>query len=218
MQIDPAASTGSVSRGLTDTTADTLGNGLRGDAVSKVRQPNRGSSTRIELLMALPGLLILMDFFEPQAIAPPLAIAFHASPSQIGVTVNATLSGMAVAGILTGAFGDRISRKPVTVGALLLLSVPTMLVALAPSVVVFGLLRTAQGLLMCRAIARQGRLRRSIRKLNGRANRGIVIKVRNFCCLVAGICCGNRGAGIATPLFRSTLFSGNARDELLCHR
>jgi predicted MFS family arabinose efflux permease len=161
MQIDPAGSTGSVSRGLTDTTADTLGNGLRGDAVSRVRQPHRGSSARIELLMALPGLFILMDLFGPQAIAPALAIALHASPSQIGVTVNATLSGMAVAGILTGAFGDRISHKPVTVGALLLLSVPTMLVAMAPSVVVFGLLRTAQGLLMCGAIGRHGRLRRN---------------------------------------------------------
>jgi YNFM family putative membrane transporter len=111
--------------------------------------------------MALPSLFILTNLFGPQAIAPALALAFHASSSQIGITVNPTLSGMAVAGILTGTFGDRISRKPVMVGALLLLGVPTIRVAMAPNVVVFGLLRSAQGLLMCGVIARHGRLRRN---------------------------------------------------------
>jgi YNFM family putative membrane transporter len=101
--------------------------------------------------MALPSLFIQLDLFGPQAIAPALASAFHATASEIGVTVNATLSGMAVAGIVTGAFGDRISRKPAMVGALLLLSVPTMLAAMAPDVVVFGLLRVVQGILMCGA-------------------------------------------------------------------
>jgi predicted MFS family arabinose efflux permease/tellurite resistance protein TehA-like permease len=120
---------------------------------STTRQRVQAASGRTVLLLGLAAMFTMQDLFGPDTIAPALTGAFHTTAPQMGFAINAATLGMALAGILTGLFGDRIARKPVMFGALLLLCVPTVLLAAAPNLVVFGLLRVVQGILMCTAFA-----------------------------------------------------------------
>ena len=103
--------------------------------------------------MGMAALLTLLDLFGPQAIAPVLTGAFGTTPGRMGVAINAATIGMAISGLVTACFADAIARKPVMVAALLMLSVPTFLLGLAPGLVAFALLRVVQGLLMCASFA-----------------------------------------------------------------
>lgn len=99
-------------------------------------------------VIALIAFFTLVDLFAAQAILPLLARAYGARPSQIGVAVNAATAGMAVGALLTALFGARIDRRKGVVASLLLLTVPSALLAFAPSLPVFAALRVAQGLCM----------------------------------------------------------------------
>jgi predicted MFS family arabinose efflux permease len=69
----------------------------------------------------------------------------------MGVAVNASTMGMAVAGLLVALFSRRIDRRRGILWSLLLLAVPTALLALAPNLGMFALLRVVQGLFMAAA-------------------------------------------------------------------
>lgn len=99
-------------------------------------------------VIALLAFFTLVDLFAAQAILPFLAVTYAASPSQIGVAVNASTAGMAVGALLTALFGSRLDRRAGIVGSLLLLAIPSLMLAVAPSLSVFAGLRVAQGLCM----------------------------------------------------------------------
>jgi len=103
------------------------------------------------LLVAVIGFLTLVDLFATQAILPSLAAEYGVSPSEIGVAANSTTLGMAVAGLLVGAFSANIERKRAILVSLLLLAVPTAALAYAPNLTIFSLLRVTQGLFMAAA-------------------------------------------------------------------
>ena len=103
------------------------------------------------LLIAVIGFLTLVDLFATQAILPSLAIEFGVTPSEIGVAANSTTLGMAVAGLLVGAFSSKVERKRAIMLSLLLLAIPTAALAYAPNLTVFSLLRIVQGLFMAAA-------------------------------------------------------------------
>ena len=103
------------------------------------------------LLIAVIGFLTLVDLFATQAILPSLAIEYGVSPSEIGVAANSTTLGMAVAGLLVGAFSVNIERKRAILVSLALLAVPTAALAYAPNLTIFSLLRVIQGLFMAAA-------------------------------------------------------------------
>jgi MFS transporter, YNFM family, putative membrane transport protein len=111
--------------------------------------PPGHSTSRALVTMGLTALLTLMDLFGPQAIAPVLTSAFDTTPGRMGIAINAATVGMAISGLITACFADRIERKPVMVAALLTLSVPTFLLGLAPGLAIFVALRIVQGFLMC---------------------------------------------------------------------
>ena len=100
---------------------------------------------------ALIGFLTLVDLFATQAILPSLAEAYGVSPAEIGVAANASTLGMAIAGLLAGALGARLERRRAIWMSLALLAVPTALLAFAPNLTVFALLRVMQGLFMASA-------------------------------------------------------------------
>jgi MFS transporter, YNFM family, putative membrane transport protein len=100
-------------------------------------------------IMGMTALLTLIDLFGPQAIAPVLTGVFDTTPAHMGLAINAATIGMAVSGLVTACFADRIERKPVMVAALLALSLPTFMLGLAPGLATFVALRIVQGLLMC---------------------------------------------------------------------
>jgi predicted MFS family arabinose efflux permease len=103
------------------------------------------------LLIGVIGFLTLVDLFATQAILPSLAVEYGVTPSAIGVAANSTTLGMAVAGLLVGAFSTNIERKRAIMLSLLLLAIPTAALAFAPDLMIFSMLRITQGLFMAAA-------------------------------------------------------------------
>ena len=115
--------------------------------------PMTGLSPSRSLLIAVVGFLTLVDLFATQAILPSLAEAYSVKPSEIGIAANASTLGMAIAGLLVGAFSGSVERRRAVSLSLLLLSVPTALLSFAPNLTVFAALRVVQGLFMASAFA-----------------------------------------------------------------
>ena len=111
----------------------------------------QGLSPKRSLLIAAIGFLTLVDLFATQAILPSLANAYAVSPSQIGLAANASTLGMAISGLLAGVLSGSVERKRAISACLLLLAVPTALLAFAPNLTVFAALRVIQGLFMAGA-------------------------------------------------------------------
>jgi MFS transporter, YNFM family, putative membrane transport protein len=110
-----------------------------------------GLSFASSFLIAVIGFLTLVDLFATQAILPSLAQAYGVKPAEIGLAANASTLGMAISGLLVGVFSRNIERKGAIALSLLLLSVPTALLAFAPNLTVFAILRVTQGLFMAGA-------------------------------------------------------------------
>ena len=102
-------------------------------------------------IVGLIAFLTVVDLFAAQAILPSLAQAYGVTPAAMGLAVNASTLGMAVAGLAVAAFGARLDRRTGIVASLTLLAVPTTLLALAPGLASFAGLRIAQGLFMAAA-------------------------------------------------------------------
>lgn len=99
-------------------------------------------------VIALIAFFTLVDLFAAQAILPLLAKAYGAGPSQIGVAVNASTAGMAVGALFTALFGAKLDRRTGIVASLVILTIPSAILAVAPSLGVFAALRVMQGLCM----------------------------------------------------------------------
>ncbi len=103
------------------------------------------------LIIALTAFFTVVDLFATQAILPILSHAYRVTPAQMGVAVNASTLGMAVAGLAVAMFSRHIDRRIGIVVSLVVLAVPTALLAHAPDLMVFTALRVAQGLCMATA-------------------------------------------------------------------
>lgn len=103
------------------------------------------------VLIGLIAFLTVVDLFGTQAILPALARSYGVTPAAIGFAVNATTMGMAVACLGVAYFSHRIDRRRGILISLTLLAIPTALLAIAPNLVTFTVLRIAQGLCMASA-------------------------------------------------------------------
>jgi len=103
------------------------------------------------IIIGLMAFLTVVDLFAAQAILPSLASHYGVTPSAMGFAVNASTIGMAIAGLLVGFLSPHIDRKSGILLSLILLAVPTSLLATAPDLHVFTALRVAQGLCMASA-------------------------------------------------------------------
>jgi len=99
----------------------------------------------------LIGFLTLVDLFAAQAILPTLARTYHVAPSAMGVAVNASTIGMALAGVAVALFSHRLPRRKGIWVSLVLLAIPTTLLAHAPTLAAFAALRIVQGVFMSAA-------------------------------------------------------------------
>jgi MFS transporter, YNFM family, putative membrane transport protein len=102
-------------------------------------------------VIGLTAFLTVVDLFATQAILPILVRVYHVTPAAMGVAVNASTLGMAVAGLAMAFLSRRIDRRRGILLSLALLSVPTALLAVAPNLAVFTVLRIVQGLFMATA-------------------------------------------------------------------
>jgi MFS transporter, YNFM family, putative membrane transport protein len=105
------------------------------------------------LVIGLTAFLTVVDLFATQAILPSLAQAYGVTPAAMGFAVNASTSGMAVAGLAVALFSRRLNRQLGIFASLALLAVPTALLAVAPDLTTFTALRIAQGVFMSTAFA-----------------------------------------------------------------
>ena len=103
------------------------------------------------LLIAVIGFLTLVDLFATQAILPSLARSMALPPAKIGFAANASTLGMAISGLLMGVVSGALERKKAIALSLFFLSFPTALLAFAPNLTVFAVLRVTQGLFMAAA-------------------------------------------------------------------
>jgi MFS transporter, YNFM family, putative membrane transport protein len=103
------------------------------------------------VVIGLMAFLTVVDLFATQAILPSLALAYQVSPAAMGFAVNACTMGMAVAGLVVALFSRRIDRRRGLLVSLTVLAVPTALLAVAPDLTTFTLLRIAQGICMATA-------------------------------------------------------------------
>jgi MFS transporter, YNFM family, putative membrane transport protein len=105
------------------------------------------------LVIGLTAFLTVVDLFATQAILPSLTKHYHVTPAAMGFAVNASTMGMAVAGLVVGFLSPHIDRRRGILLSLVVLAIPTTLLAVAPNLAVFTLLRIMQGLCMASAFA-----------------------------------------------------------------
>src|SRR5258708_6216755 len=105
------------------------------------------------LVIGLTAFLTVVDLFATQAILPSLARRYNVTPAAMGFAVNASTMGMAVAGLVVGFFSQHIDRRRGILLSLAILAIPTMLLAVAPNLAIFTILRVCQGLCMASAFA-----------------------------------------------------------------
>jgi predicted MFS family arabinose efflux permease len=105
------------------------------------------------LVIGLTAFLTVVDLFATQAILPSLTRHYNVTPAAMGFAVNASTMGMAMAGLVVGFFSQHIDRRLGILLSLTLLAVPTTLLAVAPDLTVFTILRITQGLCMASAFA-----------------------------------------------------------------
>ena len=119
-------------------------------APANADQRSKGALLR-NLFVGMTAFLTLVDLFATQAILPSLAEKYHAAPAAAGLAVNASTLGMAISAFAVALFSARIDRRLGILISLAALSVPTTLLAFAPDLWSFALLRIVQGLCMSAA-------------------------------------------------------------------
>jgi len=105
------------------------------------------------IVVALTAFLTLVDLFATQALLPALAQRYAVSPAAMGVAVNACTLGMAVSSLAVALVSNRIERRSGIWISLALLAIPTVLLAVAPDLITFAILRVLQGIFMAAAFA-----------------------------------------------------------------
>jgi predicted MFS family arabinose efflux permease len=127
----------------------------RADAASLTMQGNSSAAAALlrTVVIGLTAFLTVVDLFATQAILPSLVKAYGVTPAAMGVAVNASTLGMAVSGLAVAFFSRRINRRFGVLLSLALLAIPTALLAVAPDLATFTLLRIAQGVFMAAAFA-----------------------------------------------------------------
>lgn len=105
------------------------------------------------LVIGLTAFLTVVDLFATQAILPSLTRHYDVTPAAMSFAVNASTFGMAVASLVVGFFSPHIDRRTGILLSLTLLAIPTSMLATAPNLAVFTVLRVAQGLCMASAFA-----------------------------------------------------------------
>ena len=101
-----------------------------------------------QLAIAFAAVSAFLNLYSPQAVLPLLAAEFGVGPGQVSMTLTACTLAVALMAPFAGAAADVLGRKRVIVGAMLMLAIPTLLVALAPDLPSLILWRFVQGLFL----------------------------------------------------------------------
>ncbi|MBI1213284.1 MAG: MFS transporter [Alphaproteobacteria bacterium] len=103
------------------------------------------------IVIGVTAFLTVVDLFATQALLPTLTAHYGVTPREMGIAVNASTFGMAASGLAVGFFSRRIDRRLGILLSLAVLAIPTTLLAIAPDLTTFTILRVIQGLCMAAA-------------------------------------------------------------------
>ena len=102
---------------------------------------------RALVVLCIGTLTLMPAVYSTQPILPLLSHDFGISAGTAGLTLAVFNLALAAAVLVTGPFSDRVGRRPIILTASALLTIPTFLVALAPTYPLLLLARGAQGVL-----------------------------------------------------------------------
>ena len=156
------------------------------------------------LIIGLTAFLTVVDLFATQAILPSLTRHYNVTPAAMGFAVNASTMGMAVAGLVVGFLSPHIDRRLGILVSLVLLAIPTTLLASAPDLTVFTILRVAAGAVHGVGVCPDAGLSRRTMQLDGRRRR--VCRLYHRQCRqqsdrTAGVGRGRRQLGLASNFY-----------------
>jgi predicted MFS family arabinose efflux permease len=83
--------------------------------------------------VGIAGFCAFFNMYGPQSLLPSLAQEFSASPAQISLTMTATTLAIALSAPFAGAIADALGRKRVIAAAMLVATIPLVMIAYAPS-------------------------------------------------------------------------------------
>src|SRR5271166_5223547 len=92
---------------------------------------------RRSLIIGLTAFLTVVDLFATQAILPSLTRHYNVTPAAMGFAVNASTMGMATASLVIGVLSPHFDRRRGILFSLILLAIPTSLLAVAPDLATF---------------------------------------------------------------------------------
>jgi predicted MFS family arabinose efflux permease len=99
-------------------------------------------------MIALIGFCVFLNVYATQALLPMLARQFNATKFQVSLTVSATTIAIALASPFVGLLAEKIGRRRVMVGSVMLLTVPVFLASTSHSLNALIGWRFVQGLIM----------------------------------------------------------------------
>lgn len=120
---------------------------MNAETIAAIGQERTGGRAALVVLYCATAA-VYADMYIAQPILPLLSRDFGVAPATAGLSLSVVVLAIALASSVYGLMSDAFGRKPVMVVACLLLTVPTLLCAVAPS---FGWLlacRAAQGALI----------------------------------------------------------------------
>jgi MFS family permease len=116
--------------------------------------PSSSSDTAWVLAaVCLAGLAMPLSFTGPAVVLPLLRETLGGSAVSLHWATNAFMLSFGAALMAAGALADKLGRRPVFLGGLLLAVASGVALACAPSLLVFNLLRGVQGLAAAAALA-----------------------------------------------------------------
>lgn len=83
--------------------------------------------------VGIPGFCAFFNMYGPQSLLPSLAQEFSASPAEISLTMTATTLAIALSAPFAGAIADALGRKRVIAAAMLVATIPLVMMSLAPN-------------------------------------------------------------------------------------
>jgi predicted MFS family arabinose efflux permease len=100
------------------------------------------------LAVALAGGGAFLNLYSPQAILPVLSTEFGASAADISTIMTVSTLAVALTAPFTGAVADVLGRKRVICVAMIILVIPTVMIAFASSLEAIVFWRFLQGLIL----------------------------------------------------------------------
>lgn len=100
------------------------------------------------LAVGIAGFCSFINLYSPQAILPLLSAEFGVGAAEISSLMTAGTLAIALAAPFTGTVADTIGRKRIIVAAMLVLAVPTIMIALSATLAEMIVWRFVQGLVL----------------------------------------------------------------------